>query len=178
LEKKKTRIEENLSNPFADNEAANRTSKIKFPMIVDEMLSSRASQKNENASIMSLSTRESNIMSYQTSFNEKFVKDFSNQSNAIDNFLHIKSRTKHVSEKNNRSLNPSLTRKLSMISLRKTIRNKESINIIIASKISTLRNRNKLIKDKKSAHFLFILVFTFFVCWVRIILKIPDIHIY
>ncbi len=63
-------------------------------------------------------------------------------------------------------------------SFSKNERIKESINIIIARKISNLRNRNKLIKDKKSAYFLFILVFTFFVCWVRIILKIPDIYIY
>ena len=58
-------------------------------------------------------------------------------------------------------------------SFSKNERIKESINIIIARKISNLRNRNKLIKDKKSAYFLFILVFTFFVCWVRIILKYP-----
>jgi len=63
-------------------------------------------------------------------------------------------------------------------SFSKNERIKESINIIIARKISNLRNRNKLIKDKKSAYFLFILVFTFFVCWVRIILKLPDIYIY
>jgi hypothetical protein len=63
-------------------------------------------------------------------------------------------------------------------SFSKNERIKESINIIIARKFSNLRNRNKLRKDKKSAHFLFILVFTFFVCWVRIFLKIPDIDIY
>ncbi len=37
-----------------------------------------------------------------------------------------------------------------------------------ASKISSLYRRNKLRKDKKTAHFLFILVFTFFFCWVSI----------
>ncbi len=92
MKKKKTRIEENLSNPFADKEAAYKTSKINFPMIVDEMLSSRVSQNNVNASIMSLSARESNIMSNQFSFNEKFVKDFSNLSNTLDNFFTYKTR--------------------------------------------------------------------------------------
>ena len=91
MKKKKTRIIENLNYPFADKEAAYNTS-INFPMIVDEMLSSRVGQNNQNASIMSLSARESNIMSNQFSFNEKFVKDFSNLSNTLDNFLHIQTR--------------------------------------------------------------------------------------
>ena len=78
----------------------------------------------------------------------KMVQDISNLNTALDNLLDI----------------PVIS-----LPLPKVLKKKESLNISIARKLTSLRKRNKLIKDKKSAHFLFILVFTFFLCWVRLI---------
>jgi hypothetical protein len=45
---------------------------------------------------------------------------------------------------------------------------KKFMNPSFVQKLISVRRKNKLVKDKKSAHFLFILVLTFFVCWVRL----------
>lgn len=42
------------------------------------------------------------------------------------------------------------------------------MNASFVQRIVSVQRKNKLSKDKKSAHFLFILVFTFFVCWVNV----------
>ena len=46
-------------------------------------------------------------------------------------------------------------------------RKQKRLNSSFINKLVSLRRRNLFIKDKKSAHFLFILVFTFFICWVK-----------
>lgn len=68
------------------------------------------------------------------------------------------------------SLNENSTRKLNITLPSAQPRDRNLNNKSILLKINNLRKRNKFIKDKKSAKFLFILVFTFFCCWVRILL--------
>lgn len=58
-----------------------------------------------------------------------------------------------------------------LISQREQNKQKYKMNASFVQKIVSLHRKNKLTKDKKAAHFLFILVFTFFVCWVSIFLN-------
>lgn len=69
------------------------------------------------------------------------------------------------SEKNVNNKLVSLTSELDNLFEAKSNKKKFRLNSSFASKLISLRKRNKLVKDKKSAHFLFILVFSFFFCW-------------
>lgn len=74
----------------------------------------------------------------------------------IDGHNVKKQHTEIINEQLNTFLSPDLKKP------------KAKLNASFIDKLIIHRRRNLFIKDKKSAHFLFILVFTFFICWVRL----------